>query len=177
MTIDREDPERENPAGAEQPAAGLRGFESRDGGLVAWAIGAVGAALLQEGLSRSDLLIVAKESFRSYARCRETVPDPRAYLVDQMLRRARERMRLRGIAPRPGSRARVPHLLELIAMKEGMATLTDAGRKALHLIYVDRKRLEAVAADFGASVEYVQLLGETAVEQLWDWWWQHGRES
>lgn len=148
----------------------MAGFEAGDGELVAWAIGAVASSLMQEGLSSPELLSIAREALRDYRRVRDEERDPRAYLVDAILRRARAHIQLRGIEPGSPQPQREPwHFLDLIATKEAMATLTDDDRRLMHLIYFKKKSLENIAEMLDVSVAYVEIRARKAVEKLWAW--------
>jgi hypothetical protein len=170
MTTDRDDPER-GPSPEDRFAKPLAGFEAGDRELVAWALSAVGASLLQEGLSSPELLQIARDSLRHYRKNREVAGDPRAVLVDAILRRARRHIQLRGVeSPSAQQRRREPpHILDLIAIREAMDTLSKDERKLLYMIYFEKKSLETIAEVLDVAVAYVEIRAQRAVEKLWRW--------
>lgn len=160
MTIERDDPERET---LPDPAL------SDDAGLVVWAINTVGASLVQRGVPLPQVLRLVNEAFRVFVRVRDTVEDPGACLVRLIESRAAEYAGLRGIERDPAPQERVPLVVDLVTVKEAMATLTPTGRRIMQLVYGQKKTLEQIAAALGMTVADVELQGGEAYDQLLAW--------
>jgi hypothetical protein len=176
MTIERDDPERGDSSAEESLAQALSDLvPGGDHGLVAWALNAFASSLLKRGVTPSQVPRLVREAFRDFARVRHTVRDPKACLEELIELKADRHLELRGIEPRPAPQARAPLVLDLVRIKEAMATLTPEARKALQLIYGEKRTLEEVAAALGMTVADVELAGGTAVDQLWVWWRSHRR--
>jgi hypothetical protein len=176
MTIERDDPEREDSSAAESLAQTLSGVVPGGApGLVAWAVNAFASSLLQRGVSPQQVPRLVREAFRDFARVRHTVKDPKACLAELIELKAERHMELRGIEPRPVPQQRAPLVLELVLIQEAMATLTPAARRILQMIYGEKKTLEEVGAALGTTVADVERVGGTAVDLLWDWWQSHRR--
>lgn len=171
MTIERDDPEREVSSAEEALAQTLPDLvPGGDHDLVAWALNAVGFSLIRRGVPPQQVPRLVKEAFRDFARVRHTVKDPKACLAELIELKAERYMELRGIEPRPNPQERAPLVLELVVIKEAMATLTPAARKIMQMIYGEKKTLEEVAAALGETVAEVELVGGTAVDLLLEWW-------
>lgn len=177
MTIERNDPEREDSSAEESLAQALSDLvPGGDHGLVAWALNAFALSMMKRGVTPSQVPRLLREAFRDFARVRHTVTDPKACLEELIELTTVRHLELRGIEPRPAApQARVPLVLDLVRIKEAMATLTPVARKIMHLVYGEKKTLEEVAAALGMTVADVKLLGGTAYDLLWEWWQTHRR--
>lgn len=160
MTIERDDPERET---LPDPAP------SGDARLVVWAINTVGASLVERGVPAPQVPRLVREAFRVFACVRDTVDDPGACLVELIESRAAQYSGLRGIERDPAPQERVPLVVDLVTVKEAMATLTPVGRRIMQLVYGQKKTLEQIAAALGMTVADVEQLGGEAYDQLLAW--------
>lgn len=161
MTIDRDDPER------------VHGFES-DRSLAAWALNFAGSTLLQDGLPASAITPILIDAFNDYAIFRKAVPNPRAFLMERILTKARRYMLLRGIESDP--REERPHLLEVIRTREALDTLGSDARRVVVMLFDQCKTFEEIAAELETTVGYVQRVAQKALQRLRVWRPQTRRE-
>jgi RNA polymerase sigma factor (sigma-70 family) len=133
--------------------------------------GVLGGMLMRDyGLSEAAIETVLRDAFLGFVDSRGTIPgDPRAWLTGQILERATEHLRLRGIEPEPDPAADARRMLNLIYTQAALATLQKKARQALMLLFHEQKSYEEIAADLEVSVRYAQRLVTRAMAQLRKW--------
>jgi hypothetical protein len=169
MTTDRDDPERGSPYGDEGPAEQRHGFPSGDEELTAWAIGHLGAWLLCEGLSPSEIETIVKEAVHQCRTFQHSVANMRVFLIDRIRGRARRYMEQRGLQTDSLAEGQPPYLIDVIRTKEAMDTLTGNAWKVVYLVFYENKKYEEVALELHVHVRYVMRLLRGSIEQLQAW--------
>ncbi len=169
MTTERDDSEELSRSVQDDAGNAPARFPAEEENLFAWATGETTGWLLAAGIPAAEAEEIQHAAYLDYGRFKKSLTSPRTFVLRRIEIGARHYLKTRAAEPEPHGQDQPPHPLDIIRARATLHLLTASRRRALEIVFFEKRTYEDVAQELGVTVEYVVRLVRKAMRDVDKW--------